>query len=241
MLYLNLTKKRIIKKFFKFLFCSAMIFCLASCGAVGITTNSINVKDVDISDIENDYKYQEIIYPQFEFSGNKEIKKRIDEINDIYKKDAEEFKKNGMTEVRKMQNELGVEKPQYSYITNTDIKRNDDKYLSFMTETYEFTMGAHGSSIIKTYNFDAKTGKILTIYDVMKDKNKLQETIINTLSSEYKDYLYDDYMDDVNKYMNGEKEFAFVIDYDGIDILFEEYEFVARAYGPVKVRLENEK
>lgn len=53
--------------------------------------------------------------------------------------------------------------------------RNIGTYASVEFTVYEFTGGAHGNTSLKTFNFDRKTGKDLTLTEIFPQKDALKQ------------------------------------------------------------------
>ena len=110
----------------------------------------------------------------------------------------------------------------------------DEKYLSFRAEEYSYTGGAHGNNKITVGTFDRKTGKRLTVVDIIpKSKcdyilSLLRKKAIEAVGG--KDNLQGEvYLTD-----------NFFIAADGIHFVFNEYEIACYAQGNIEVVLAKE-
>lgn len=61
------------------------------------------------------------------------------------------------------------------------LERNDGRVLSFSTMWDAYEGGAHGQHMIYGVNFDAGTGKLLTIADIAQDKVEFQEICVQEM------------------------------------------------------------
>ena len=61
------------------------------------------------------------------------------------------------------------------------VERNDGRILSFSTMWDNYEGGAHGQYMIYGVNFDAGTGKLLTIADIARDKAAFQEICVQEM------------------------------------------------------------
>ncbi|WP_110111578.1 S-layer homology domain-containing protein [Bacillus sp. CGMCC 1.16541] len=65
----------------------------------------------------------------------------------------------------------------FTYNLNYEVKRADTNYISIVLSDYEYSGGAHGLYWLTAYNFDAKTGQVVSFEDVTK--NPRYVSIIN--------------------------------------------------------------
>lgn len=68
-----------------------------------------------------------------------------------------------------MQNNGSI--PTYSMDRQADVKRADSKIFSITVTDTVYTGGARASTVQKAYTFDVKTGEILTLQDIVSDKD----------------------------------------------------------------------
>lgn len=140
-------------------------------------------------------------------------------------------------------------------------ERKDDKVISFVSSYYAYLGGAHGSSYMEGVNYDVKTGKVLTFEDIFTDREAAIEEIKAFMLEQcespiFKPRLfpdYEDYLDDVltdeywyfseegihvisNEYMLGTYaagSFEFIIPYEQLTRLKEEYAYTGVYFSPV--------
>jgi len=57
-----------------------------------------------------------------------------------------------------------------------NVKHTESKKIdSYLLESYEYTGGAHGNHFFKSFNYDKKTGQLLTLDDILSSKDALKE------------------------------------------------------------------
>lgn len=67
------------------------------------------------------------------------------------------------------------------------LERNDGRVLSFSTMWDAYEGGAHGQHMIYGVNFDAGTGKLLTIADIAQDKEAFQKICVQEMLRQCED------------------------------------------------------
>ena len=67
------------------------------------------------------------------------------------------------------------------------VKRADEKAVSIEYEGYTFSGGAHGMYWYAARNIDPNTGEEISLSDVVKDQNKLNELLLKELDLRYPD------------------------------------------------------
>lgn len=67
------------------------------------------------------------------------------------------------------------------------LERNDGRVLSFSTMWDAYEGGAHGQHMIYGVNFDAGTGKLLTIADIAQDREAFQEICVQEMLRQCED------------------------------------------------------
>lgn len=139
-------------------------------------------------------------------------------------KEMEKFKKDPLCKE-------SVSACQYEYITNYQVKYNQNNKLSILFSDYQFTGGAHGNTVITTYNFDLKSGKLLTLDDFLPSKEhydkvtnyviayiKKHPEIFYANSEEFRDFKVT-------------KDTNFYLADNGIELIFQQYEVAPYASG----------
>lgn len=140
----------------------------------------------------------------------------------------------------------------YAYHT-VMVGRADDRVISFVEMDTSYTGGAHGNYGYGGTTFDARTGEILALDDMLKDvdgfRERAAETIVEKLREKYGDGLYEDYADAVSTMWNADSpEYSDVeisdpewyLDAAGITFVFNPYEVGPFAMGEARVTLPYE-
>ena len=200
---------------------------------------TINIDKIDISDIEDGKTYQEIKYPVIT-CNDLTIQKSLDILNKQLKENAEEFKYLNKNDVRNMIVEMNDDNIMYSNDTDASISYQGNNYLSIVTNTYVFTMGAHGSTVIGGYNYDIKTGKLLKLIDFIKDKEELRTFLKDWnkkqeegMLSEWAESTIDDYLDKEDEF-----ELQCAIKDGELSVIFQQYDIAAYAVGIIEVPID---
>lgn len=117
------------------------------------------------------------------------------------------------------------------------ITRSDKNVLSYTSDFYSFTGGAHGIYGKYGTTYDVKTGKKLELTDVVDAKEAdlipvLKEKILSTGDPDD----FDDLDENLANYsMTGQNGFNWFLDFDGIHFYFGPYEIAAYAVGDTDV------
>jgi len=113
----------------------------------------------------------------------------------------------------------------------------DENVLSLVIMEYAYTGGAHGNYGYTSVNFDATTGEILELNDIMEDaegfRSLAQAYLIEILESEYGEELFDGYEDTVAAMWDTEP--TWYLSTEGITFVFDPYELGSYATGAISV------
>ena len=153
---------------------------------------------------------------------------------------AEEFYQMALSD--KEEREPSYEWNPYSTECRAEVIRSDEKAVSVLETWYSFAGGAHPNTYYRSVNFDTKTGKKLGIEDVVSDREAFIKSLEEeTLKSIDKDMLIVDNVSEVIKELMdetvSENELTFIMDYEGLEVVFSPYELTAYAAGAQRVRL----
>lgn len=81
----------------------------------------------------------------------------------------------------------------FPWSLDLDYKQYESETIvSYVVQGYEYTGGAHGNATVKSFNYDKKTGKLLSVLDVLSGKDSLEalsEIAKETLMVEYEEGL----------------------------------------------------
>lgn len=206
-------------------------------------TLSITKADIDISDVEGAYKYQEIKYPELKANID-DVQQLLNTINAELKNTAENFKKENAEAIREMikEDETNRENMMYAFdSTFFETKTNNDKYLSLVNFAYENLMGAHPMHSMGTYNFDLVAKKQINLSDLIKDKTKLKEFLYDWCDKNKDEYgLFDTYKDSIDFYINNIKDFQFYIKDDEVHVVFQVYDIAPYASSEIEIKIPKE-
>jgi len=141
-------------------------------------------------------------------------------------KDAQD---NGRTDLQEQVNE-----------TKVHAERSDSNFFSVRVDTFVDFGGAHPGTLIGAYNYDTKTGKQLVLGDIVADKDKFLTYVKEDLLNNYKKEEFFDLDKDFAKYQldaaenaadDTKRAFTWLLGYDGIQIIFNQYDIAPYAAG----------
>ncbi|MEK4907857.1 hypothetical protein CHH55_15775 [Niallia circulans] len=120
---------------------------------------------------------------------------------------------------------------QFEYITNYQVKYNQNNKLSILFSDYQFTGGAHGNTVITTYNFDLKSGKLLTLDDFLPSKEHYGKVTTYAIAymKKHPEIFYSDAKEFTDFKVTDETDF-YLAD-NGIVLIFQQYEVAPYASG----------
>ncbi len=185
--------------------------------------------------------FQEAKYPEitskYDFD-DKSLDNYLTELNDNFKKSAESFIADNKQDSREVFEFRGYDDGHYEHDESLNIERFNGGVLSILSNCYEYMMGAHGSTIITGYNYNWIDGKKIIFDELISDKTKLKELIVNYLENEFKEEINEDYKDTIDSFLSGEYEMRFLVTDNGIDIIFNQYDIAAYAVGIITVPID---
>lgn len=127
--------------------------------------------------------------------------------------------------------------------------RADSDVISFVENEQAYMGGVHGSTVYTGHTYDLKTGKEITIDDLVNDPELLADAVDDAIHSEESfadiaDY-YDTYSDDTYSeylkewYINGDEGFSipWTMDNEGLHIWFSDYMLGAYAFGARDIKI----
>ena len=121
---------------------------------------------------------------------------------------------------------------QMSVNGQSHVRRADTEVLSFVSYVDMFYGGVHPDYFYGGYNFDTKTGKEITLADVISDASALPELLDPVLSAENGE-KYDLAADSIREILKEKKpeEYSFTIEPEGIRFWFSPYDLSSFAAG----------
>lgn len=128
----------------------------------------------------------------------------------------------------------------YSLYQNATVARCDERIVSLIDETWQYTGGAHGENYREGINFDAQSGKRLELREIFSDyetfRTEAVERIIYYLKETYGEELFPDYVDVVENLFADETEPAWYLDGSGIVIVLQQYAVGPYSMGIPEIR-----
>ncbi len=121
----------------------------------------------------------------------------------------------------------------YDAWREAELCRVDGSALSLTILSYAYTGGAHGNSGYTGVTFDAQSGEILTLSDILTDEDGFrvaaQRWIVEKLAADHGDELFEDYEETVAAMWEPEPDWY--LDAEGITFVFDPYEVGPYAMG----------
>lgn len=198
-----------------------LIFTIQPIPASAIKTPNV-VMTKQYKNIEN-LKYPTLISAPNNKAQNQVNKILLQHIKHSYKR---YFK--WMKEMEKMKTDpICKESPsvcKFEYITNYKVKFNSNNKLSIIFNDYQFTGGAHGNTVISSYNFDLKSGNQLTLDDFLTSEREYEKVTNYALAymKKHPEIFYSDSTEFADFKVTNETNF-FLSD-KGIVLIFQQYE-----------------
>ena len=167
-----------------------------------------NAEDIAVFSEDNNFKengvlYIESVYPVFKMSEkyvkqSSTLHQNVNDYNKEIRQKAIQFVEENKEYVKSefKKRDIKPEDGHFLYKVDGSIIRKDNKILSLMTKIESDTMVGLKKTIYDYKNFDALTGKILKIEDLVKDVNILENMINDYLASinnKNNLVLFDDY------------------------------------------------
>lgn len=118
------------------------------------------------------------------------------------------------------------------YVMNLDYKLyKTDAYTSYIIEFYEYTGGANGNGVQKTFVYNAD-GSLATFEDVFAPETRADVVakLLTQLEAEYPDSLFEDALTQTSPALDN-----FFVSPEGRGFAFSEYDILPGVYGPVTV------
>ncbi|MBQ7076676.1 MAG: DUF3298 domain-containing protein [Lachnospiraceae bacterium] len=149
--------------------------------------------------------------------------------------DCKEFAKDDMAQG------ATLEYGEYFIERYMNVCRADEHVLSAHSTFSSYTGGAHGYGADYPVNFDVETGKRLEFKDVVKDLDAMYKLVEEKVREQYADsldmFFNFESEDPFADFKSGEYEQAFLIDYDGINVIYNPYDIAAYAAGQQVIKI----
>ena len=209
--------------------------------------DDLNIKYKELKDEEKGILYQSAKYPVITLSKkfkNKIISYFINNINKKFANSAKEYIESNKQFIRDLYKERGGEEHVFcEYENELTVNIYNDKIIQIVSNSYQYSMGAHGTTYINVYNINKNTGSIIDLDDVIIDKQKFKQYLIDYIDTNYKDMVFEDYKNTIDDFMKGNYEFVYSINESDLTITFNQYDIAPYAAGilDVKIDFENNK
>lgn len=129
----------------------------------------------------------------------------------------------------------------YYSMEQAELARCDSSVVSFRLYYSDYTGGAHGMYTYSGKTFDAKTGELLELSDILTDAEgfykEVTPYIAAKLHEKYGDNLFAEYQDYVAGTFDGDRSLNWYLDAAGIVIAYTPYEVGPYAMGSPEVTL----
>ncbi len=105
------------------------------------------------------------------------------------------------------------------------VMRADEEIISIVEDDYEYTGGAHGNAVRVAYNFDAQTGKRMTLEEVASDLDEIRQKSVAYLGeklpeSKVAEELFGDYANHLEDILT---DSTWYLDRNGLHVICNEY------------------
>lgn len=183
--------------------------------------------------LDSKYLQAAIRYPQLSGLGDAAVQNAI---NDILKQSAVNALEEGRNNAADMAQAIregytgviGMCQTFYDFI----IAYNRNGLMSIVLTSYQYSGGAHGGTTASSYTFDLKTGRVLTLEDMMDDSADYASVINATIRKEI------DRRTEIGIVFEYERKFSDIgptpdwyLSSDSIVFYFQEYEYFPYASG----------
>lgn len=129
----------------------------------------------------------------------------------------------------------------YTLYQTVSTARIDERVLSLLDDTYQYTGGANGMYYREGVNFDSKTGKQLELRDILVDYNgfaeEAKQRMLAELKLAYGEELFDDYEQTITNMWQGENGPEWYLDATGIVIVVQQYEVGPYSVGMPQIHM----
>lgn len=181
---------------------------------------------------------KELVYPQISGLSTKSVQDKINNTLRNHIKNSIKYKQAMLVNLEEWKLEDDGTYPDFSfqweYSTSYEVAYNKNNTLSIIMYDYRYMGGAHGSTVVTTYNFSLSTGNRIVLHDVLKNREKylkVKRHAYNAMVNN--ENFFVDYLSDFDI----TRDTQFVYADGGIKLVFQEYEVAAYAYGHPKVNI----
>jgi hypothetical protein len=227
-------KKDVYKMFWKkacAMILSVLVVLTVSATGFGIAAAETAKQTATVT--EHLYKdNQNLKYPQVSDVENKKMEEKINRDFDKYIKEAYKAYK----ETQKQAEKYGFEG---EYLTTYEVKYNKSPRLSILTSDYMFSGGAHGNTVVQSFNYDVEEGKRVYLTDILTTEEQLKK--VQNYVWEYAIEKPDIFYPDLKKEdIQLTKDTAFYFTDEGIVLVFQQYEIAPYVSGNQEIAIPKE-
>ena len=125
----------------------------------------------------------------------------------------------------------GVQRVPYEANVTTEVRYQNDEFVSFIVYYYQFTGGAHGITTFDTYNVDLKNCRLIALADIIKqdDEKIIKDSILKSIEEKKEEFFEEDAKQLVTNEDLSKR--PFVIEKDGIVFKYNHYEIAPYSTG----------
>jgi len=189
----------------------------------------ITITDIVIKEDQEALKV-DMVFPLVTGMKDKQVEEKI---NQTIQKDVHNFKEMLQTESEKYlqgAKKEGWEIRKYIATTYYIVHYQKDDLLSLSVFYYSYTLGAHGHTLQRAYNFYLENGKEIPLSDILKEK-KDDADIINQEIKRQMELNPQEYFSEWSVFQSISEEQPFYLIEDGIVVYFGLYEIAPYASG----------
>jgi len=189
----------------------------------------ITITDLAIKEDHEALKV-DMVFPLVTGVKDKQVEEKI---NQIIQEDVHNFKEILQTESEKYlqgAKEEGLEIRKYIVTTYYIVHYQKDDLLSLSVFYYSYTLGAHGHTLQRAYNFNLENGKEILLGDILKEKKNYVD-VINQEIKRQMELNPQEYFSEWSVFQSISEEQPFYLLEDGIVIYFGLYEIAPYASG----------
>jgi len=189
----------------------------------------ITITDLVIKEDQEALKV-DMVFPLVQGMKDKRVEEKI---NQIIQKDILNFKNQLQAESEdylKLARSEGWEIRKYVATTYYIVHYQKDNLLSLSVFYYSYTLGAHGYTLQRAYNFNLENGKEILLSDILKEK-KDDVDIINQEIKRQINLNLQEYFTEWAVFQSISQEQPFYLIEDGMVIYFGLYEIAPYASG----------
>lgn len=227
--------KKLLFLFFRLIFLGiiASSFIYASVLVQAQETKPIS-QEITITDlvIKEDHKALKVdmVFPLVQGVKDKQVEEKI---NQTIQKDVLNFKEMLKTESEKYlqgAKEEGWEIRKYEASAYYIVHYQKDDLLSLSVFYYRYTLGAHGHTLQRAYNFNLESGEEILLGDILKGKRDYVDIINQEIKREI-ELNPQEYFSEWSVFQSISEEQPFYLIEDGIIVYFGLYEIAPYASG----------